>query len=634
MTPTPTQRALLPTYFAFVYGLLLYLNAGTMDFATAEALGWGGMLFALNAYLSYNLIYLAPALLLTWLAGRGWRQPARAQQARLVAAALGGGLTSLFFHANARLFELYGMFVNGFVVNLIVTPGGIESLGGSDASNVGFMLIAVGFLLGHTALLLGLRYLLPRLGRLPWNGRKLGKVVLLGFLLSTVTDRAVYAYADAYGKSDLMVLTQGVPYYVGFTARTFLRRLGFQPIRQHKAVRFQGEMQYPAKPIRFGRPARPYNIVWLVAESWRADTLDPEIMPVSWDFARQAQNFRLHYSGGNGTRIGVFTMMTGVPGNYWEPFLQARRSAPIIDVLQQQDYQMAFYTSARFSYPEFDQTLFSKVPKDALHEIDGPGAGWEKDRKNVGDMLKFIDQRDPARPFFTWMFFESPHARYYFPPESAIRKPYRDDINYATLDKSELKEDIDLIRNRYLNAVHHLDSQYARVIDYLKAHHLLDNTIVVMVGDHGEEFMEHGFWGHNSTFTDPQTRTPLVLWIPGVSAASHDKLTSHLDIVPTLMPLLGVRNPVEDYAVGYDLLGPEQREHVLLADWSRVCYRDRSVKIILPINVAGGVGRKVTGPGDEPLSADEVEQYFRGEQPHLVRMMQDLGRFNKSSPKS
>ena len=66
------------------------------------------------------------------------------------------------------------------------------------------------------------------------------------------------------------------------------------------------------------------------------------------------------------------------------------------------------------------------------------------------------------------MFFESPHARYFFPQESVIAKPYRNDLNYATLSKEALSKDIVPIKNRYINAVHHLDSQYKRVFDYLK----------------------------------------------------------------------------------------------------------------------------------------------------------------------
>lgn len=620
---SPHSHTLLTSYFAVCFLILLGINSSPMDFASAYQLGWKETAFALNAWLSYNLMYLAPALLLTWLAGRLSRTGSSSQ---LGVAVVTGGLTSLFFYASARLHELYGMFVNGFVINLIVTPGGIESLGGSDASNLGFALIALGFVAGHAVLMAALYFVWGKLSTLRLPLVLSGKFILLAFLVSTMADRATYAYADAFGKSDLMVLTDGIPHYLGFTSRTFLRKLGFKPISQHKGVSFKGKLRYPTHPLQFQRPEKQLNIVWLVSESWRADTLDAEIMPRTWEFAAQAQNFKLHYSAGNGTRIGVFGMMTGVPGSYWEPFLKGRRSAPLIDVLQEQGYQMSLYSSAKFSYPEFDQTIFSKIPRQQLHEAE-TGTGWQNDRKNVGDMLDFIEKRDPTKPFFTWMFFESPHARYYFPPESVIRKPYRDDINYATMDRGELRKDIVRIKNRYINSVHHLDSQFARVTDYLKSRDLLENTVVVMVGDHGEEFMENGFWGHNSTFSDAQTRTPLVIWIPGKPATIHTKLTSHLDIPATLLPLLGVSNPPRDYSVGYDLLSSFERENVILSDWSHVGYIDIAVKITLPMNAQGGVGKKIAGPRDEMLSSGDAKILFAAEQPHLVEMMREMGSF-------
>jgi hypothetical protein len=48
----------------------------------------------------------------------------------------------------------------------------------------------------------------------------------------------------------------------------------------------------------------------------------------------------------------------------------------------------------------------------------------------------------------TFMFFESPHARYYFPEESILRKNYLQEFNYATMD---LEKDIQLIKNRYID---------------------------------------------------------------------------------------------------------------------------------------------------------------------------------------
>jgi membrane-anchored protein YejM (alkaline phosphatase superfamily) len=635
MTVHHSRRATLAVYFGLTYLVLCWLNLANIDWQLLQNNGFGGGLFLLNAYASYNFMYLLPAMLLTWLSSRPrlwhWvRMPAHAGRAGLIVAALSGALTTLFFYANAKLHMLYGMYINGFVINLVTTPGGLESMGGSDASNLGFALIATGFLLLQVVLL-WLSQVLTGRSRLPLYRRRFVMAIAGVFLVSTVSDRAAHAYHNAFGDSEILALTQNVPYYTGFTARHFFRKLGFAIAPQESVISVKGKLNYPLHALHFEKPAKPYNIVWLVSESWRADTLTPEIMPATSAFAARAQNFKLHYSGGNGTRIGVFSMMTGVPGSYWPVFLQTHRSAAMIDVLQQQDYQMAFYTSARFSYPEFDQSIFSKVPRERLHWIEGPGAGWEKDRKNVSDMLDFIDRRDPAKPFFSFMFFESPHARYYFPPESAIRKPYRDDINYATLDRGTLKGDMTLIKNRYLNAVHHLDSQFQRVFDHLEKNGLLDSTIVVVLGDHGEEFMEHGYWGHNSTFSDQQTRTPLVIWMPGQKPATYDKLTSHLDLPATILPRLGVSNPAEDYSVGYDLLSDHKREHVILSDWSSVGYKDHAVKIRLPMNAGGFASKKITGPHDEMLTVADAQHRFAAERGDLVQMMRELGKFTIKS---
>jgi len=629
------NRTAMTWYFAVSYLILCWINYANLDMASAQAIGPGAVFFLLNAYAGYNAMYLLPAMLLTWLAGRPgvWktlRAPSFNGVAAQIVAVVSVALTTLFFYANTQLHALYGMFVNGFVVNLVVTPGGLESLGGSAASSLGFALIGAAFFVGHAALLFILKWMSGHASATRLNIRRLAWPLASVFLVSTLGDRTAYAYTNALSQdTDMLVLTQGVPYYVGLTARHFFTRLGFKVSPEDKVASVHGQLRYPARPITFDKPAKTYNIVWLVSESWRADTLNPEIMPSTAAFASQAQSFRLHYSGGNGTRVGVFTMMAGVPGSYWAAFYEGHRSAPLIDVMQQQGYQMSLYTSAKFSYPEFDQTIFSKVPKEQLHWIDAAGDGWQKDRKNVGDMLDFIDKRDPSRPFFTFMFFESPHARYYFPPESVIRRPYRDDINYATMDREELRKDMGLIKNRYLNAVHHLDSQFARVFDYLKAHDLLENTIVVALGDHGEEFMEDGYWGHNSTFSDPQTRTPLILWIPGMKPAVHEKLTSHLDLPATIMPLLGVRNPVSDYSTGIDLLSPEEHEYITLSDWSHIGYKDKVVKITLPMNAQGVVGKKVVGPHDEALTAQQAKTLFKEEQPHLVKLMQEIGRFTR-----
>lgn len=611
----------LKTYFFITYLVVLWLVSDSLPFATAYAESWLTFGFMIVAFLLYGIYYLLPAIIITALVKR-FSKPQKHLPTDIVAV-LTTGITTLLLYANAKLFALYGMFFNGFILNLVMTPGGIESLGGSGASDLGFALITLGFI-GLQALIL---WLVRRYYQKKSSPKLSFKFLPITAFITTIVIHMGFAL-DSYTTNQLNMVAGSIPFYQTVSARGFFGALGFTTHRDTH-LKVKGKLNYPLNPLQFSQPAKPYNIVWLASESLRADMLNEKIMPNSWAFAQNAARYTRNYSGGNGTRMGVFSMFMGVPGNYWFPFLEERKGAAIVNVLQQQQYQMNFYTSAKFSYPEFEKTIFAHVPAQQLHEITKPQTGWENDRDNVTSLLDFIDKRDPAKPFFTFMFFESPHARYYFPPESVIATPYRDDLNYATLSKEALRNDIVPIKNRYLNSVHHLDMQWGRIFDYLKAHQLLDNTIVILLGDHGEEFMEHGFWGHNSTFVDQQVRTPLVIYKPGMQPLVSDQLTSHMDVVPTLMPLLGVKNPSSDYAIGVNLLAGEKRNHTYVSDWDRIAYVDDEVKITQPVNGKSFVLMTASKGNDDPLDAKERKALLAKKQPAMLQLVQDLSKFFK-----
>ncbi len=615
----------LKAYFFITYLLVLWLVSDSLPFATAHSESWLTFGFMLVAFLLYGIYYLLPAIAITLLVKFFTKSsdPAYTSKPAYIAAVLTGGVTTLLLYANAKLFALYGMFFNGFILNLVMTPGGIESLGGSSASDVGFALIILGFI-GLQALIM---WLVHRYYQKKSSPKLSFKFLPITALIVTVLVHMGFAL-DSYTTNQLNMVAGSIPFYQTVSARGFFGSLGFTTHRD-TTLKVKGKLNYPLSPLKFSRPAKPYNIIWLASESLRADMLDEKVMPNAWEFSKSAARYTRNYSGGNGTRMGVFSMFMGMPGNYWFPFLEERKGAAIVNVLQQQQYQMSFYTSAKFSYPEFEKTIFAQVPAEQLHEIKIPQTGWENDRDNVTNLLSFIDKRDTSKPFFTFMFFESPHARYYFPPESVIAKPYRDDLNYATLSKKELRNDIVPIKNRYLNSVHHLDMQWGRIFDYLKQHQLLDNTIVVLLGDHGEEFMEHGFWGHNSTFVDQQVRTPLVIYKPGMQPLVSDQLTSHMDVVPTLMPLLGVTNPSGDYATGYNLLAGEKRTHTYISDWDKVAYVDADIKITQPVNGKSFALMTTSKGNDDPLNAQERKAIMAKKQPAMLQLVQDLSRFFK-----
>ena len=91
--------------------------------------------------------------------------------------------------------------------------------------------------------------------------------------------------------------------------------------------------------------------------------------------------------------------------------------------------------------------------------------------------------------------------------------------------------------NRYRNALHFVDSQVGLAIDALRKSGQMDNTLLIVTSDHGEEFNDTGknYWGHNGNFSPYQLHVPLLVrgrgWQPG---AEVTYFTTHNDLAPTV----------------------------------------------------------------------------------------------------
>jgi membrane-anchored protein YejM (alkaline phosphatase superfamily) len=600
--PAPLRSVLLTLLCTF--GFLLVLAAPALT-------GPAAAVFLLLAALVQTVLLSSPVLLLYALHARSQR---RGRPSSLLALAihLTALLTLLFLLANYQLQQMFGFYFNYFVLNLLLAPGGIEAMGISTSTHVAFALLVLGLaaLLVLVVRLLPLERLLPRRR---WRVLPLFSVLLL-------TQALWYAWAEFRHERSILAAADRLIWYVPVTAGSLLERAGFTSQRPEQdtgdLAGASGSIDYPVAPTT--PLARPLNVVWLVAESWRADTLTPAVMPQTSAFASQTQNFLEHYSGGNGTRMGMFSQFYGLYGSYWFDFLSARRQPLLMELLRNQGYAMQAWTSSRFSYPEFDQTIFAGFSPSELHS-DTQGDGWERDRRNVTQLLDFIE--NAAAPFFSFMFFESAHANYYFPEDSVIAPDYIEDFNYLTVD---LERDIERIRARYTNAVHHLDSQLARVFATLQAKGLLDSTIVIVTGDHGEEFMENGRWGHNSTFSQQQIRVPLLVHVPGTAPAEVSRMTSHLDLPATVLTALGVSLDPAAYSYGSDLLSSHyERPYTVASDWHGNTLITPDVKMVFSKKGAA-LDDGTTTLDDVPVRLANVDGSYRAA---LTTFARELARF-------
>lgn len=619
---------------------LFWIYLVNLAFCTAFTLlsppeGVKSWLFALAVALSYAFIYALPALGLSGLAGwlgRRSPHPTRAALLANLAAWCGASAIQALLLADFIVFKMFGFHINGFVLNLVSTPGGMESMGMDQATQLSFLVMACLPLLVNAGVLAVLWRrkdgTFPGLGR--WLTPRRLRAVLLALLLLALGERIAFGISQVQADAGVQTVASHFPAYQPTRFNHLARRLGFEVSRQ-PSIEMGGRqrsLSYPLRPLQTRTPERLPNIVWLACESLRADMLDPEIMPATSAFAAESLNFTRHYSGGNGTRQGMFSMFYGLPGSYWADMLRQRRAPVLMDRIMELDYELHLSTSAAFSYPEFDKTVFARVPSEQLY-ADTRGAGWERDRRNVSRMLDWLDQRQHTRPFMLFHFFESAHARYYFPPESVIRKPYLEDFNYATTD---VARDIGLIKNRYINSVHHLDQQLGRVLKALSDKGLLENSIVIITGDHGEEFMENGRWGHNSAFTEAQLRVPLVLHVPGQSPARIDQASSHVDLAPTLLGQLGVDAPSSDFSTGQDLLAPRTARPLLFADWNRLAFSDGHYKAVFPLGAGGQLGASATRADDSALD-QPFDTTMDALAPSMKYAMEAITRFKTGAAK-
>ena len=104
-------------------------------------------------------------------------------------------------------------------------------------------------------------------------------------------------------------------------------------------------------------------------------------------------------------------------------------------------------------------------------------------------------------------------------------------------------EGVDVWKRHYADAVNRMDLDIALVVDALKKRGRWDKTILIIVADHGESLNDHGELLHGDGYYDGVTNVPLIIKVPGFSAGTTNSLVSHVDIMPTILELIGAMEP-------------------------------------------------------------------------------------------
>lgn len=302
------------------------------------------------------------------------------------------------------------------------------------------------------------------------------------------------------------------------------------------------------------------NVVIYLIDAQRADHLMPygyarPTSPVINEFAKSSVVFEKAYSQVSWTRASVASIESGL---YPSSHLVEGRLDAFPDNLPnlQSELRKHGYHAYGFITNGNISSLFN-FGKDFDEYIR---LGEDKNRKEIhvqsGPLIdtveRYFDNNPYSTPFFLYVHATDPHAPYTADPEFSLAIDGCD-INNPEMfnqkgENSRIfsKEEIDCMESLYDSETRRADHNFGRLLDMLKRKNLYDNSIIIVTGDHGESFFEHGSWGHGKTLYESEIRVPIIIHFP------HNRFAGmripdnvrHIDLLPTLLSAFGYPVPV------------------------------------------------------------------------------------------
>lgn len=198
-----------------------------------------------------------------------------------------------------------------------------------------------------------------------------------------------------------------------------------------------------------------------------------------------------------------------------------------------------------------------------FREFDEPWKKYGSQASGFRNVIPgFLDRmKKEGTRFFAYVHYREPHHPYdppppfntRFGPDAPIPKARREggpaadkwlkDINQGLIKPTP--EEVEHIRRLYDGNLAFADQEVGYLRSELQSRGLLDNTVVIVIGDHGEGLYEHAYIGHNAQVFEETARVPLIVALPKAQGAAHPparipSLVDLTDIAPTILDVFGL----------------------------------------------------------------------------------------------
>jgi arylsulfatase A-like enzyme len=193
-------------------------------------------------------------------------------------------------------------------------------------------------------------------------------------------------------------------------------------------------------------------------------------------------------------------------------------------------------------------------------------------RSSILSAIKLVKKDEIKNPFFIFINSMHTHIRYKYKRRNfknlgfknyffkRFSKRFNSNIVRKRVSNSEnVSNEIEIVKEKYLSSINYSDELVYGLYKLLEKKGILDNTILIITADHGEEFLEHGFVEHASSLYNPIIKIPLIIRFPkrfGIKGRRKE-LISSIDLFPSLFSLIGLKTGKHD---GINIFS-EKREH-------------------------------------------------------------------------
>jgi arylsulfatase A-like enzyme len=347
-----------------------------------------------------------------------------------------------------------------------------------------------------------------------------------------------------------------------------------RPAIRIKGSKRDASMWLSSQPSSSGLGSRRSNVVIYLIDALRADHLgcygyQKPISPHIDAFAKDAILFENSIAQAPWTRSSVASIFTGLyPQTHGVTCLED--ALPVEANTLAEILHAASYTTAAFitngtvgTAFGFDQGfadffyLRSNRKTRTFHQL--------ADRVNEKVFSWLEEKKGLQHPFFLYVHTTDPHSPY-APPEdyrtkfaSSVKQPRLGSLSRLKAvfegKVSVTKNVVEDLISLYDAEIAHNDHHFGVFLEELKKRGLYEDTLIILVSDHGEEFYERGTWEHQKTLYAELLNIPLIVKFPsGIAfkAKKSSELAQHVDILPMVLDVLGLKIP--EHVQGHSLL--------------------------------------------------------------------------------